>query len=126
MAGLAIFVLVTSVLDALLTLLHLQNGGTEVNPFMQLAILEGTGVFLAWKTWVTGLSVAFLAPYADTPSGAQVTSTGPQGVSERSCVRHLSDVRERTRAVISCRERYKLRAVTTCHFDAVRQVLSGQ
>jgi hypothetical protein len=59
-AGLAIFVLVTSVLDALLTLLHLQNGGTEVNPFMQLAILEGTGVFLAWKTWVTGLSGAFL------------------------------------------------------------------
>ncbi|MAG93720.1 MAG: hypothetical protein CMJ48_08235 [Planctomycetaceae bacterium] len=61
MAGLAIFVLITSVLDALLTLIHLQNGGTEVNPFMQLAILEGTGVFLAWKTWITGLSVAFLA-----------------------------------------------------------------
>ena len=56
-------VLCASLLDAWFTLIHLDNGGREVNPIMQLALLEGTTAFVAVKTCVTAAGVAFLAPH---------------------------------------------------------------
>ena len=58
---LAISVVILSILDAVFTLLHLQNGGREVNPVMELALFTGVPVFLCVKTGLTNLGVIFLA-----------------------------------------------------------------
>lgn len=50
-----------SSLDALFTLLHIGNGGYEVNPLMESALLAGVGVFVVVKTLLTDLGVLFLA-----------------------------------------------------------------
>ena len=60
-AILALAILVFSVLDALFTLLHLEGGAQEINPFMRVALLAGLPVFLGVKTLGTGAGVVFLA-----------------------------------------------------------------
>jgi hypothetical protein len=43
---LAVLVCVCSILDALLTLLHLEDGGHEANPLMHVALAYGTTLFV--------------------------------------------------------------------------------
>ncbi len=50
-----------SVLDALLTLLYLERGGSEANPLMALALQLGFTAFVGLKMGLTGLGVVFLA-----------------------------------------------------------------
>ena len=54
---LALFVAASSLLDALLTLRYLQDGGGEANPLMHLAIAHSQTLFLAVKIGVTGPAV---------------------------------------------------------------------
>jgi hypothetical protein len=61
--GLAILVYVGSLLDAGLTLLHLENGGSEANPLMHLALAHGPTVFIALKLSLTGLAAWWLAAH---------------------------------------------------------------
>jgi hypothetical protein len=61
---LALFVFLLSVLDAVFTLLHLEEGAIEANPLMEVALRRGgPAVFLGIKTWITGLGVLFLAAH---------------------------------------------------------------
>lgn len=64
-AALAIFIALASALDALCTLLHLEDGGIELNPVMRLALSAGVPVFLWTKTLATGLGTALLAARQD-------------------------------------------------------------
>jgi hypothetical protein len=66
-AGLALFILTSSFLDALLTLLHVQRGGQEVNPLMALALHQGDAVFVAAKMAATGSGVWLLAAHQHFP-----------------------------------------------------------
>ena len=54
---LALFVAASSLLDALLTLLYLEDGGGEANPLMHLAIAHSQTLFLAVKIGLTGPAV---------------------------------------------------------------------
>jgi uncharacterized protein DUF5658 len=65
--GLAILVYVGSILDAVLTLLHLQDGGSEANPLMHLALAHGPAVFVTCKLSITGVVVWFLAVHQQFP-----------------------------------------------------------
>ena len=58
---LTVAIVILSSLDALFTLLHLENGAEEMNPLMRLALLGGLPVFLGLKTWGTSLGALFLA-----------------------------------------------------------------
>ena len=58
--GLAVLVYVSSLLDALLTLLYLEDGGGEANPVMHLALAYGPTVFVALKLSITGVAVWWL------------------------------------------------------------------
>jgi uncharacterized protein DUF5658 len=60
-AVLTVFVSVCSILDALLTLLYLQDGGGEANPLMALALAHSNALFLAVKLSITGAGVWVLA-----------------------------------------------------------------
>lgn len=62
-SGLAVFVLVSSILDAYLTILHLQRGGYEANPFMALVLTYGYTPFIAVKMLTTGLGAWLLAAH---------------------------------------------------------------
>ena len=46
--------------DAVLTLLHLQKGGAEANPLMEMAIGHGTQSFILVKCGVTNLGLVIL------------------------------------------------------------------
>jgi hypothetical protein len=59
--GLAVLVYVCSILDALLTMLHLHEGGSEANPLMHLTLVHSQTLFLAVKIGFTGPVVWFLA-----------------------------------------------------------------
>ena len=59
--ALSLLTVVLSVLDALFTLLHLEGGGREVNPFMRLVLGAGVSWFVSLKIGLTGLGVIFLA-----------------------------------------------------------------
>jgi hypothetical protein len=61
--ALALLVVVGSVLDAVLTLLHLADGGSEANPLMHLALAHGPTVFVALKLSLTGVAVWWLAAH---------------------------------------------------------------
>ena len=61
--GLAVVVYVSSLLDAFLTLRYLQDGGSEANPLMQLALAYGPTVFVALKLSLTGGAVWVLAAH---------------------------------------------------------------
>ena len=64
---LALFVVVGSLLDALLTLRYLQEGGGEANPLMRLAIAHSQTLFLAVKIGITGAAVWVLAAHQQWP-----------------------------------------------------------
>ena len=55
MTILVLWVTVCSAVDALLTLLHIANGGGEANPVMALAINHGHSTFINLKISVTCL-----------------------------------------------------------------------
>ena len=59
--ALTIGIVLLSILDAYFTLLHVQDGGSEINPFMELALVLGVPVFVAAKTGLTNAGVIFLA-----------------------------------------------------------------
>jgi hypothetical protein len=59
--GLAVLVCMGSFLDALLTLLHLESGGCEANPLMDVALAHGTTLFVALKLGITCVAAWFLA-----------------------------------------------------------------
>jgi len=65
--GLTILVYVGSCLDALLTLLHLENGGCEANPLMDVALAHGTTVFVVLKLGITSVAAWFLAAHQQFP-----------------------------------------------------------
>jgi hypothetical protein len=64
---LALLIVVGSVLDAVLTLLHLADGGSEANPLMHLALAHGPTVFVTCKLSITGVVVWFLAVHQQFP-----------------------------------------------------------
>jgi len=61
------FVVGASVLDALLTLFFLQNGGSEANPFMSLVLSHGQTPFMGIKMALTGIGAWFLAAHQYFP-----------------------------------------------------------
>ena len=64
---LALLIFVSSLLDALLTLRHLQHGGQEANPWLALALTHGTPRFLQLKIGMTGGGVWLLAAHQQFP-----------------------------------------------------------
>jgi hypothetical protein len=58
---LVIFVVLCSAVDALFTLIHMQQGATEVNPVMAMALAQGIDSFVGFKMSLTGLGVLLLA-----------------------------------------------------------------
>jgi hypothetical protein len=60
---LLLFVLAASALDALCTLLFLQRGGQEANPFMALVLSYGQTPFVGLKMALTGISAWFLVAH---------------------------------------------------------------
>ena len=60
-SGLVVLVLISSILDAYLTILHLQRGGGEANPFMALVLTYGYTRFLAIKIVMTSVGAWWLA-----------------------------------------------------------------
>jgi len=67
----AIIVVVLSCLDALFTLIHLENGGAEANPIMEAALLESVHAFLLIKAALTVLGVGVLAAHQNFRVGAR-------------------------------------------------------
>ncbi len=66
-AGLAVLVCVCSLLDALLTLLHLEDGGCEANPLMSVALEHGTTLFVVVKLSITCVAAWYLAVHQQFP-----------------------------------------------------------
>jgi Domain of unknown function (DUF5658) len=64
---LVLLVFVSSLLDAFLTLRHLQHGGQEANPWLALALTYGTPRFLQLKIGLTGVGVWLLAAHQQFP-----------------------------------------------------------
>ena len=60
---------ICSILDALLTLLYIERGGSEANPVMNLAINYGNATFVGIKMALTVLGVSFLALHQNFRSG---------------------------------------------------------
>jgi Domain of unknown function (DUF5658) len=56
-----------SLLDAILTLWHLEQGGSEANPLMALTLAASPTLFMSVKTAVSGLGVCCLAAHAQRP-----------------------------------------------------------
>ena len=54
-----------SILDGFFTLLHLEDGGRELNPVMGAILFLGVPSFIAVKSTLTALGVAFLAIHAN-------------------------------------------------------------
>jgi Domain of unknown function (DUF5658) len=72
-----------SVLDALLTLLYLHDGGAEANPLMALAIKHGEARFVGIKMALTGIGAWLLAAHQHFPlalRGLHVLATGYVGL----------------------------------------------
>lgn len=60
---LVLFVLICSAFDALFTLIHVEQGGTEANPIMAMAMDFGPSQFVRAKMGLTGLGTILLACY---------------------------------------------------------------
>jgi len=60
----ALGILLLCVADAFLTLILLQQGAAEVNPFMAVLIYRGVAVFAALKLGITGASIIFMVVLA--------------------------------------------------------------
>jgi hypothetical protein len=72
-----------SVLDALCTLLFIQNGGGEANPFMAVMIDHGEAPFVGLKMALTGIGAWFLAAHQHFPlafRGLHVLAAGYVGL----------------------------------------------
>jgi Domain of unknown function (DUF5658) len=65
--GLAVLVYGCSILDALLTLLYLQDGGGEANPLMYFILDHSPTLFLPLKIGITGTAVWLLAAHQQWP-----------------------------------------------------------
>ena len=63
--GLCIFG--SSLLDAVLTLWHLEQGGSEANPLMALTLAASPTLFMSVKVAASGLGVCVLAAHAQRP-----------------------------------------------------------
>ena len=59
--ALVLFVVFCSALDALFTLMHIQQGGFEANPIMAMALDQGMNSFVGAKMALTGLGAILLA-----------------------------------------------------------------
>ena len=68
---LVIFVLTCSALDALFTLLHIQQGGSEANPIMALLLQQGSATFVGLKMSLTSFGALVLAGYQHVWLGLQ-------------------------------------------------------
>jgi hypothetical protein len=64
---LLLIVVGASILDALLTLFFLQNGGSEANPFMSLVLSQGQTPFVGIKMALTGIGAWFLVAHQYFP-----------------------------------------------------------
>jgi hypothetical protein len=60
---LAFTIVLLSTFDAFFTLVHLEQGGREINPFMALVLLLGVPAFLVTKTTLTNIGVICLAAH---------------------------------------------------------------
>ena len=72
-----------SVLDALFTLLFIQDGGHEANPLMAVLINSGEASFVGIKMTLTGLGAWFLAAHEYFPmafKGLYVLAIGYVGI----------------------------------------------
>jgi Domain of unknown function (DUF5658) len=72
-----------SVLDALFTLLFIQNGGSEANPLMAIAIHSGDTHFVGLKMALTGVGAWVLAAHQCFPlafRGLHVLAVGYVGL----------------------------------------------
>jgi hypothetical protein len=54
----------SSLLDAVLTLWHLEQGGSEANPLMALTLAASPTLFLSVKAAASGVGLCFLAAHA--------------------------------------------------------------
>jgi Domain of unknown function (DUF5658) len=66
-AWLLFAVIISSVLDALFTLVFLGGGGDEANPVMALVLSHGHTPFVGLKMALTGLGAWFLAAHQNFP-----------------------------------------------------------
>ena len=64
---LLVAVIISSVLDALFTLVFLRGGGDEANPVMALVLSHGHTPFVGLKMALTGLGAWFLAAHQNFP-----------------------------------------------------------
>jgi hypothetical protein len=69
--ALLFFVLGASALDALCTLLFLQRGGQEANPFMAFILSYGHTSFVGLKMALTGVGVILLVSHCHFPMAYQ-------------------------------------------------------
>jgi hypothetical protein len=60
-SALTLLIFILSTLDAFFTLFHLQNGGSELNPFMRLIVQSSFQSFVIIKSLGVGLMGCFLA-----------------------------------------------------------------
>ena len=58
-----VFIVLACALDALFTLLHLDEGAVEANPFMAMALARGETLFVVVKTAITVIGVWLLAAH---------------------------------------------------------------
>lgn len=68
---LVVFVVLSSALDAFLTLVHIQQGGSEGNPLMAMALHQGISWFVSFKMGLTGLGALLLAIHQHSWVGLQ-------------------------------------------------------
>lgn len=68
---LVLFVMLSSICDAFLTLIHLEKGGSEANPMMALALHQGIAPFLNIKLSLTGAGAWLLAAHERFPLAFQ-------------------------------------------------------
>jgi hypothetical protein len=64
---LVVVVFGSSLFDALLTLRHLEQGGSEANPLMALSLASSPTLFVSVKTAVSGIGLCVLAAYQQLP-----------------------------------------------------------
>jgi len=68
---LVLFVIICSALDALFTLLHLQQGGSEGNPLIAFLLNQDITAFVSLKIGLTGLGALVLAMHHRFRRGLQ-------------------------------------------------------
>ena len=76
MVCLVLFIFGSSLLDAVLTLWHLEQGGSEANPLMALLLAASPTLFLSVKAAASGFGVCFLAAHAQCPSPGRIVWAG--------------------------------------------------